>query len=265
MARALRIGFLLFVLLVVAQGAWIARARTTEWKESLRVVIYPINGDGSAAADAHIQGLRRDMFEPIAAYLRLQARDYKLPLQDPVEIYLAPRVASTPPAPPRQGSAPEIMLWSLQLRFWAWRNDGYGGPKAHVRMFVLYFAPTENRRLAHSVGLQKGLLGVVNAFASARMEGENGVVIAHELLHTFGATDKYDAATNRPRFPDGYAEPAADPLYPQSKTEIMAGRIPLSAERAETPQDLEQTLIGARTAREISWLKERQDEGGRRN
>src|SRR3990167_1200475 len=101
MARALRIGFLLFVLLVVAQGAWIARARTTEWKESLRVVIYPINGDGSAAADAHIQGLRRNLLEPIAAYLRLQARDYNLPLQDPVEIYLAPRVASTPPAPPR--------------------------------------------------------------------------------------------------------------------------------------------------------------------
>jgi len=255
MARALRIGFLLFVLLVVAQSAWIARGRTTDWKEPLRVVIYPINGDGSAAADAYLKGLRLDRFEPIAAYLRLQARERKLPLRDPVEIYLAPRVASTPPAPPRQGSTPEIILWSLQLRFWAWRNDGYAGPKAHVRMFVLYFAPTENRRLAHSVGLQKGLLGVVNAFASERMEGENSVVIAHELLHTFGATDKYDAATNQPRFPDGYAEPSADPLYPQSKAEIMAGRIALSKTRAETPQDLEQTLIGAATAREINWLK----------
>lgn len=255
MARALRIGFLLLVLLVVAQGAWIARSRTTEWKEPLRVVIYPINGDRSAAADAYTQGLRRNMFEPIAAYVRQQARAYHLPLRDPVEIYLAPRVASTPPAPPRQGSAPAIMLWSLQLRFWAWRNDGYGGPKPHVRMFVLYFAPAENRRLAHSVGLRKGLLGVVNAFASAQMEGENSVVIAHELLHTFGATDKYDVATNQPLFPDGYAEPRADPLFPQSKAEIMAGRIPLSAARAETPQDLEQTLIGARTAREINWLK----------
>ena len=255
MAKALRIGILLFVLLVVAQGAWIARSRTTEWKEPLRVVIYPINGDASAITDAHVHGLRRDAFEPIAAYLRLQAREYKLPLRDPVEIYLAPPVASIPPSPPRQGSVPEIMLWSLQLRFWAWRNDGYHGPKPHVRIFVLYFAPANNRRLAHSVGLQKGLLGVVNAFASERMEGENSVVIAHELLHTFGATDKYDAATNQPRFPDGYADPRADPLLPQSMAEIMAGRIPLSTTRAEIPQNLEQTTIGAATAREINWLK----------
>ncbi|HXD50311.1 MAG TPA: hypothetical protein VN689_00370, partial [Burkholderiales bacterium] len=62
MARAIRIGLLLFVLLAVAQGAWIARSRTTEWKEPVRVVIYPINGDRSAAADRYIQGLPRDAF-----------------------------------------------------------------------------------------------------------------------------------------------------------------------------------------------------------
>ena len=255
MGRILRIAFLLFVLLVVAQGAWIARARTTDWKEPLRVVIYPLNGDRSAAADAYIQTLRRDALEPIATFMRQQARAYNLPLRDPVEIYLAPRVESTPPPPPREASAPAVMLWSLRLRFWAWRNDGYSGPKPHVRMFVLYFAPLEKRRLAHSLGLQKGLIGVVNAFASTQMEGENNVVIAHELLHTFGATDKYDPATNQPRFPDGYAEPTANPLYPQSMAEIMAGRIPLSESRAEIPRDLELALIGARTAREISWLK----------
>ena len=55
---------------------------------------------------------------------------------------------------------------------------------------------------------------MVNAFASTQMEGENNIVITHELLHTFGATDKYDFATNRPRFPEGYAEPHANPLYP---------------------------------------------------
>lgn len=255
MLRALRTGFLLFVLVAVAQGAWIARGRTTDWKEPLRVVIYPINGDHSAAGDAYTKGLRRDMFEPIATYLRQEARNYKLPLRDPVEIYLAPSVESTPPAPPQQANALEAVLWSLQLRFWAWRHDGYSGPKAHVRMFVLYFAPTENRRLAHSVGLQKGLLGVVNAFASPQMEGENNVVITHELLHTFGATDKYDFTTNRPLFPDGYAEPQASPLYPQTKAEIMAGRIPVSEMQVSAPRDLDQVVIGAKTAREISWLK----------
>ncbi len=255
MGRILRIGFLLFVLLVVAQGAWIARARTTDWKEPLRVVVYPINGERNAGTDAYIQGLQRETLEPIAEFMRQQARTYRLPLRDPVEVYLAPRVESRPPLPPQHASAPEIMLWSLRLRFWAWRHDGYSGPKPHVRMFVLYFDPAGTPRLAHSVGLQKGLLGVVNAFASAQMDGGNNVVIAHELLHTFGATDKYDFATNLPRFPDGYAEPNASPLYPQSKAELMAGRIPLSESRADTPGDLDQVVIGARTAREISWLK----------
>src|SRR5262249_43264658 len=112
-----------------------------------------------------------------------------------------------------------------------------------------------NLRLAHSIGLQKGLLGVVNAFASAAMDAENNVVITHELLHTFGATDKYDPASNRPLFPEGYAQPTARPLYPQRKAEIMAGRIPINPEQAEAPRGLDEVVIGGRTAQEINWLK----------
>jgi hypothetical protein len=255
MARILRIGLLLFVLVAVAQGAWIARARTTDWKESLRVVVYPINGDASTAADRYIQSLPRDGFEPLALFMRDQARVHGLALRAPVEMYLAPRINATPPASPRDGSRADVMLWSLQLRFWAWRHDGYDGPKPHVRMFVKYFAPLPNARLQHSVGIRQGLIGVVNAFASADMEGGNQVVIAHELLHTFGATDKYDPATNQPLYPDGYAEPNVVPVLPQSHAEIMAGRIPLSETRAETPRGLDETMIGAKTAREISWIK----------
>jgi len=255
MGKVLRTGLLLFVLLVVAQGAWIARARTTDWKEPLRVVIYPISGDRSAAADRYIESLPRDGFEPLAAFMREQAGVYNLQLRSPVEIFLAPRVDSMPPAPPHAGNRLEIMLWSLQLRYWAWRHDGYSGPKAHVRMFVKYFAPLPNTVLPHSVGLRSGLIGVVNAFAGNDMEGGNQVVIAHELLHTFGATDKYDASNNLPLFPDGYAEPDARPLLPQSRAEIMAGRIPLSESRAETPRGLDETMLGARTAREINWVK----------
>jgi hypothetical protein len=254
MWRRLRIGILLFVLLVVAQGAWIARARTSDWKEPLRVVIYPINGDQSQAAGAYTAALKRDQFEPIAEYLREQARLYNLSLRNPVEIYLAPRVDSVPPAPPRQAHALDAALWSLQLRFWAWRHDGYAGPKAHVRMFVLYFAPGDNRRLAHSVGLQRGLLGV-NVFASDDMAAENNIVITHELLHTFGATDKYEPASNRPLHPDGYAEPRMQPLHPQLRAEIMAGRIPISETRSEPPRDFSQVVIGAKTAIEINWLR----------
>jgi hypothetical protein len=170
-------------------------------------------------------------------------------------MYFAPRVDSVPPAPPTAAGRIEAVLWSLQMRFWAWRNDAYAGPRPHVRLFVLYFDPEQRQRLSHSVGLQKGMLGRVNAFAGDAMTETNNVIIAHELLHTLGATDKYDPSGNRPQYPDGYAEPRREPLYPQSFAEIMAGRIPLDRTRAEIPRTLNDTLIGAATAREISWQK----------
>jgi hypothetical protein len=122
-------------------------------------------------------------------------------------------------------------------------------------MFVIYHDPARVSRVAHSLGLQKGLIGVVNAFASDDQAAQNNIVITHELLHTVGATDKYDLATNEPSHPDGYAEPNKDPLLPQTFAEIMAGRIPSSAAQSEMPSSLDKVLVGTKTAREINWLR----------
>ncbi len=97
-------------------------------------------------------------------------------------------------------------------------------------MFVLYHDPALTPQVPHSLGLTKGLIGVVYAFAAPEMDGENDVVIAHELLHTVGASDKYLPGTDAPRFPDGYGDPDQVPLYPQQFAEIMAGRQMLSAD-----------------------------------
>jgi len=255
MWRKLRIVILLFVLATVAQAAWIARARTTEWNNTVRVAIYPINGDGSSVAARYIGELRKSGFERIATVFASEAAGYGVPVRNPIDIGLAPPVESQPPSPPFGGSKLDVVLWSLRLRFWAWRHDNYRGPKPDVRIFVSYFDPAAHPRLAHSTGLQKGLIGVVNAFARADMDGSNNVVIAHELMHAFGATDKYDPGSNRPRFPDGFADPHAVPLYPQSRAELMAGRIPVSETRAETPEGMDEVAIGTLTAREINWIK----------
>ncbi len=71
--------------------------------------------------------------------------------------------------------------------------------------------------------LQKGLIGIVHTFAQRPMAGSNNIVIAHELLHTLGATDKYDPNTGAPLFPIGFGDPERKPLYPQEDAEIMAG------------------------------------------
>ncbi|NND36504.1 MAG: hypothetical protein HKN81_05140 [Gammaproteobacteria bacterium] len=99
------------------------------------------------------------------------------------------------------------------------------------------------------------MLGVVHVFANQRMKGSNRFVIAHEMLHTLGATDKYAPQSNHPIFPVGYAEPYASPLYPQRFAEIMGGRIPVSASEAKIPRSLEQARVGAETALELRWIE----------
>jgi hypothetical protein len=255
MWRYLRIALLLFILATVAQTAWLARKRSAEWKTPLRVAVYPISGDASEATHRYVAALTKETFEPIEAFFSREARRHAVALSPPVEIALAPPIASPPPPAPFGAHALRTMLWSLQLRYWAWRHDTWNGVAPQVRVFVTYRDPALTQRVPHSTGLQKGMLGAVHAFASADQEGSNNVVIAHELLHTLGATDKYDPATNRPRFPDGYADPQAQPLYPQSRAEIMAGRIAVSETKAEMPASLQQAMVGAATAREIGWVK----------
>ena len=120
-------------------------------------------------------------------------------------------------------------------------------------MFVLFHDPRLTPTVPHSLGLTKGLIGVVYAFAEPYMNGENDAVIAHESLHTLGATDKYDPASDAPRYPDGYGDPREVPLYPQQSAELMAGRRMLSATRWVQADDLDEVVIGPATAFEIRW------------
>jgi hypothetical protein len=253
--RALRITILLFLLTLVGMNAWLTKLRTTDWDQPLRVVVYPINGDGSATSSEYIDFLDLYAFESIADFMQQESERYGLELNNPFDITLAPQIDELPPIPPRNGNKLGIILWSLKIRYWSYISDTYEGPTSDAQMFVLYFNPEVHKELEHSLGLEKGLIGVVNAFSGRGMEAGNNVIIAHEILHTLGATDKYDLATNQPVYPEGYAEPERQPLYPQEKAEIMACTIPLSKTKADMPEDLIHTVIGEKTAREIRWIK----------
>ncbi len=254
MFRKIRIAALLLILLFVALDSWLDKTRSQDWSRALRVVVYPINGDGSNTSAKYIAALTRDALLPIEQFFKREGRRYGLTLRSPVDIRLAPEVKALPPPLPHEPSVLGTMWWSLKLRYWAFSADNYQGPTPEVRMFVLYYDPRQHPRLDHSVGLKKGLLGVVKAFAETRQAARNNVVIAHELLHTVGASDKYDARTNLPLYPQGYADPEQRPLYPQRRAEIMGGRIPLSEQRAVIPMGLEDTIVGAQSAREINWV-----------
>lgn len=254
MLRTLRVTVLLFILFMVAMNTWLARLYATDWSRPLRVVITPINADGSAASTQYIDTLTPASFMPIENFFRREIARYGRSLHDPLDIRLAPPIAQLPPEPPRDPGVLPAMLWSLRMRYWAWRADDPEGPPAQVRLFVKYHDPSRYRRLAHSVGLEKGMIGLINAYASPQMTARNNVVIAHELMHTLGATDKYDPHTNQPLYPQGYASPGQHPLLPQRQAEIMGGRVPVTATRSHMPDGLGQVVVGPWTAREINWI-----------
>lgn len=251
--KKLRVGALSLVLLAVALNTWLDRLYATDWEKPLRVLLYPINGDGSLASGRYISALTERELAPIEEFFRRQISLYGHRIREPVDIKLAPPLDDLPPELPTDGHPLKVMLWSLQMRYWAWRLEEYDGPRPEVRLFVKYYDPGVYKRLSHSVGLEKGMIGVIKAYAHRKLNARNNVVIAHELLHTLGATDKYDPRTNLPYHPHGYAAPQQHPRYPQQKAEIMGGRVPVSPVKAEMPAGLHETVVGPKTAQEIAW------------
>jgi len=255
MAKGIRIAFLVFVLATVAVGAWQTQSRTQSWQRTLDVIVYPVNGDRREITSAYIESLSNESFDSIRGFMRREAERYKADLVTPVDVFLGPQVSTLPPAPPKGGATAGIIVWSLKLRYWAWRNDDYPGSRPDIRIFAVFYDPATTQQVEHSVGLKEGLIGVANVFAVNHMTEENNVVVAHELLHTLGATDKYDPITTQPLFPVGFADPEQSPLYPQKFAEIMAGRVPLSDTESDTPRNLELAIIGPETAAEINWRR----------
>ena len=255
MFRRFRIAILLYILILVGGGAWLTSRDSTDWQEPLWILVYPINADHSKASDSYIRALEPDSFTAIERFFSQQGRSYDLELAQPVTIRLATPLSVLPPSPPLGADTLSVMWWSLKLRYWVWQIERQQSePQADIKVFVLYHDPKLVSSLPHSLGLQKGLIGVVHAFSSAHMSQSNNVIIAHEVMHTVGASDKYDPKSGQPIYPDGYAEPKLKQRYPQSKAEIMGGRIPLSQKDAQIPRSLKQVLVGHQTAIEIGWL-----------
>lgn len=249
MWKRIRIGFLLLILAGVALETWRNQTRATAWRDTLHVALYPINADGGDATAAYIAQLDHDSFAEIETFFAEQAQAYGVHTLRPVRISLQAPLQDNPPPPPRHANALQAIVWSLHLRGWAWRQPR-GTPPPTVRLFVRYWNGGEALAL-DSVGLHKGMIGVINVFGQRAMTHANAVVIAHELLHTLGASDKYDPQTLMPLDPEGYADPQVQPRWPQSRCEVMAGRIALDAAHAVQAPSLAQCVIGPATAAEV--------------
>ena len=251
--KQFRVLFLLSILVYVITDQATAQYYARSWKNTLYVVIYPINGDGTQTSQQIIDTLTEKKFAPLEQFIAQQAQQYKIQLHLPIKIKLASQVGKPPPLPKINAGIFSAILWSLKMRWWAWYENTYPNRK-DIRLFIEYYA-NETPDSHISVGLAKGMIALIKNYANKDLMQRNNIIIVHEMLHTLGATDKYNPLTLQPYYPQGYANPSLQPEQKQQKCEIMGGRIPYSANFAVIPNSLKQCLIGPMTAKEIGWIK----------
>ena len=255
--KKLRIIALLLLLVLLAGTSFWEGLLVRGWIKPLEVVIYPINGDSendsSVQTAAYIAHLHASQFDEIGAFFKQQSQRFRLQQMPAMQIQVASEILNPPPQSetgPRH--ALSAIAWSLRLRYFAFRHTPFWQNLGRIRLFVVFHAGEQGKPLQHSLGLQKGLLGVVHVFADSSQAAQNNVVITHELLHTLGATDKY-GAHGQPVFPEGFPDSDQGEHYPQHSAEIMAGRIAVRPDHAIIPSDLASCAIGLKTAYEINW------------
>lgn len=253
--RRIRIAMLLVMLAIVGGVTLLDQRKIASWATPVRVVVHPIAGEPSDAVEGYVAGFGAAQLAPAAELIDTEARRYGRSLEPrAVDLVLGKRLAELPPAVPDDPGPLSAIVWSLSFRAWAlrarWSHDLEPGD---VRLFVVFHEATAGRALEHSTGLEKGRIGVVKLFAAPSSEPLNSVVLAHELLHTLGATDKYGAG-GQPLEPHGLAEPTRG--YPQSLAELMAGAVALSPTEARLPTSVDECVIGRQTALELGWISE---------
>ncbi|HJL41945.1 MAG TPA: hypothetical protein RMG48_11640 [Myxococcales bacterium LLY-WYZ-16_1] len=251
--RWFRIGVLLVVLAAVAWNQWASIRKIRTWVEPLVVAIYPAPESPEEARFA--QSLQPQDFAPISDFLAREALRHGLGFEPDVRFVVTEPLDAFPPLPHPEIGWLGTLLYSLKLRWWSfWELGRVEDPEPDIRVVLLLHPARKGAVLDHSLGLMRGQVALVHAFADRELTGMLRVVVTHELMHIAGATDRY-GADGRPRFPEGYANPERGRNRDQTQAVLMAGSIPLADGSVRLPTGLDECLIGRKTAREIDWIE----------
>jgi hypothetical protein len=249
-----RVTVLLTVLVVVLLwGAhdWSDRRARTTWCKPVRVALVLVEQEKVpehllALLTARSFELERRLAREYTRYTGREGTPIELVVRGPVR---------TPSPPPALAGDRLLQLLSHVVRQWRWTSAL--DSRAHVELgfdsrVYLVLKPAQGLTVVEGQSERGGRVGIAQADIDAASVDFALFVVAHELLHTLGATDKYDD-TGRSRFPSGFAEPQRVPLFPQPGAEVMARNVPISSRSERPPETLEELYVGEATARELGW------------
>jgi hypothetical protein len=257
-----RVGTLLLLLAATLLYAWHdvrQRRARTEWARPLDVaiVLVRLGNTPTAATDAikaRAPALAARLTEEMRRYQPTAPRPFVLQVFGPVDASAPP-----PPAPGPGDGLPAVAGYTYSL--WRYLSSIDTGAALSPRDFdariYVVVRPSDGQvNVIEGVGEQGGRVGVVELQLDEGMADFALFVAAHELFHTLGATDKY-TPDGRVMVPDGLADPAQHPLYPQPLVELMARHRPTDESHSVPPEGLDELVIGPATAREIGWFRNR--------
>lgn len=257
-----RVSILLFVLFIVVLYAvkdLRSRRGRNAWDHTLDVAIVLVHVSGQTPVDPDALRALEEHVPTLEARLQAEAERHHPGIGKPFSIRIhGPVESREPPPSPASEGAVDLAKQSLAMKSWLDAID----PSAKIvaehwdtRIYVIARKPaSEKRSFVEGQSEQDGRIGNVAVELDASMADVTLFVVTHELMHTLGASDKYDAAGNT-RIPEGLADPNQSPLYPQQRAEVMARNRVVAPGRETIPISIDELAIGPLTAKEIGWLK----------
>ena len=259
---AIRVSVLLFILFVVALYAvrdLRSRRARNDWERTVAVAVVLVHVGGSERVEADAIADLNERVSALEERLRAEAERHRPGIPKPFRIrILGPvDVAVQPPTPTGDGPV-DLAKQAVDLERWLRDVDPRAGVEPDhwdTRIYVSARRPaTTAKSVVEGQSQQHGRIGFVDVELDTSMVDLALFVVAHELMHTLGATDKYDA-NGRTRAPEGLAEPDRMPLFPQRFAEVMGRNRPVSEGTEVVPESLEELAVGTMTAKEIGWLR----------
>jgi len=259
-SRGARLRLLVLVGLLGVTVSWAmydmhSRRARTEWEHPVEVAVALVE---LGTVDPRAVEALRARFPALEARLASEYHRHGGRLAVPVHFTVFGPVAVDRAPPPD----PEATLSSLARHAyeqWRWTHAvdvGCSLPARRFdsRIYVLVRVPREaHRDWVEGSSELGGRVGVARIDLDATVIDLALFVVTHELLHTLGASDKYDAA-GRALIPEGLVEPHRIPLYPQRSAEVMTRNLVLAPGSERPPDSLSELGVGAGTAAEIGWL-----------
>jgi hypothetical protein len=232
-----------------------ARKARNEWRHPIEVSVAlvqlgQVDGPSLSALRASFPALEQRLAEEYRRFGGTLSRPVAFTIFGPVS------VDRPPPADP-DGSF--LRLAQHAYDQWRWtravdRGSGLEPADFDSRIYVVVRAPSDSTRSwVEGSSEQGGRVGVARIELARSTVGLALFVVAHELFHTLGATDKYDER-GRARIPAGLVEPDRVPLYPQHFAEVMTRNVVVAEGVERPPESVAELGMGSETAREIGWL-----------